>query len=179
MYKSIRSSQATGVTFETPASIPMSLEIPTQVKKRKSEGDIRGPSKRIGTTCVQHHGHAYDSERAQQEHDYMQDLELEHDDNDMRDSSSEALAVTEALAKMRDARQKQNEGKERYEKPIRMRFWQWCCSCEKAVKVEDDEEGAQCANCGHARCAECLLLTERTSRSVILSQRPIKMSTKG
>ena len=154
----------------------MSLEIPTQLKKRKSEGDIRGPSKRIETTCVQHHEYAYDPEEAQ--YDYMQDLVLEHDDNDMRDFSSEVLAVTEALAKMRDARLKQNEGKERYEKPIRMRFWQWCCSCEKAVKVEDDEEGAQCANCGHARCAECLVLTERTSRSVILPQRPIKMSTK-
>jgi hypothetical protein len=55
----------------------MSLEIPTQMKKRKSKGDIRGPCKRIETTCVQHHEYAYDLEGAQ--HDYMQDLVLEHE----------------------------------------------------------------------------------------------------
>ena len=143
----------------------MSLQVPTALKKRKSGDEIKGrDSKKIATHLQDHkHGHGLDGNYSK-EHNHTQAHDRESSDGHGQDiKSSEDFDRTQVLAEAREVVRKSREKREHWQqKQIRKRRRLWCCSCGKAAgMVQHDEEGGGgiCAECGHNRCSECLLLT--------------------
>ena len=144
----------------------MSLQVLTVLKKRKSDDEIRGRNnKRSAATHVQdyRHGHGLDGVYPE-EHNHTQDPEQESGDGHGQGiNGSEGSDHTQILAEAREIVQKSREKKEHWcQNPIRKRRRLWCCSCDRGRrKVQNDKEGGGgiCADCGHSRCSECLLLT--------------------
>jgi hypothetical protein len=142
----------------------MSLQVPTVLKKRKSDDEISGRDNKKTAIQLRGHTHGLDEIHAK-EHNHAQALDRESGDGHGQDvSSSEDFDRTQLLAQAREVIRKSREKRDHWQqKPIKKRRKPWCCSCgEETGMVQDDEEGGGgvCPECGHSRCPECLLCSQ-------------------